>query len=455
MTTPIPVFQEVLRKITSICEPQRVRRTSVLRLALLVSGILAAESACLAQIAQALVRVEASAASVPSTQRRLRRTLADPRLRAQACYQPVLPSLLDWEEARQDGAALLLVNRRGRRAWARGKAPQRPLVLIVDESSRAEHTHLLRLSLAYRGGSLPLAWRVWQQQAPLPEGAYWEALGAILAEVAHLLPPAIPVVLVADRAYGTHHFVDLVAGYGWHWLVRATLGGQARWRTAQGQEQVLGALVAQHVPRPGRQWLARGAAFKNGGWRPATLAVLWARGQQEPLALLSDLPPVWDLLLWYAKRFWIEAGFRSDKAKGWHWEASQVPGLAAQDRLLVGMAWASLLVLCLGAQEAPLLLERAAQRRGRPEHARQSLFTLGLEQVRTWLHRRTRRLVAWRLPGWTGPSWNAQYLAAQAQPAAPAPSQLALSPSTAAAPAAAPPPFLLHPCPRATPAPAA
>ena len=61
--------------------------------------------------------------------------------------------------------------------------------------------------------------------------------------------------------------------------------------------------------------------------------------------------------------------------------------MAHHARLLLGMAWASLVALCLGASEAQALLARLAAtpvrlRRCRPRHARESGFTLGSACVR-------------------------------------------------------------------------
>ncbi len=76
----------------------------------------------------------------------------------------------------------------------------RRVVLAIDESSKADAVQLFRVSLPYRGGSLPLAWAVWQQHQPLPAGQYWAHVDRVLAQVAQLLPPALEVIAVADRA---------------------------------------------------------------------------------------------------------------------------------------------------------------------------------------------------------------------------------------------------------------
>jgi hypothetical protein len=398
MPTHVPLYHAVYEHLHALTRPSRVRATSVRRLALLVTGLLAAKSCVLAQVAAELFALRLTrAAHAESLERRLRRTLNDGRLDPRTCYEPALRAALDWP-------ALL----RGRRQ----------AVLVVDESSQAARWHLLRVGLAYWGGCLPLAWSVWPQNTPLAPGVYWAALDALLTRVAALLPPGLPVVVTADRAYDVPPFVDRVAASGWHWVVRAKANGTLRWRDRRGREQGLRALVRQRVRVPGMRWKGRGQVFKGAGWREASVLAVWAAGQAERLVVLSDLPPQWAVLRLYDRRFWIEPGFRADKRKGWQWEQSQVQGVAHHERLLLALAWASLLVLSLGVQAAQARLAARGAHPGRPprpQHPRQSLFTLGLRWVRQWLYRVVDEALPCFLPALDAPSWHAQWLHHQAQ----------------------------------------
>ncbi len=399
MPAQVALYQEVEQQMTLITAEAGLRSTSVCRLALLVTGIIAAKSCVLAQVAAELAALHLTRAQwVESIARRLRRTLNDPALTAATCYEPVLPHVIDWP-------AVLRGSRR--------------VVLIVDESSKEDQIHLFRVSLAYWGGSLPLGWAVWEQNQPLPDGYYWQTVDAILDRIAALVPAGLEVIVVADRAYDIPAFVDRIAGYGWHWVVRCKTGSSRRWRDYQGREWALRALVARHLPGPGRRWKARGQVFKAAGWRDASVVGVWAPGQKEALVVLSDLPAQWAVLRLYGRRFWIESGFRTDKRKGWQWEDSQVQGVAHHERLLLAMAWASLVTLCLGVQEAQRRVDALAERPirvragrpspGRPQHARESLFTLGLRQVRQWLSQAWAGAFPWGLADLDTESWTAQW----------------------------------------------
>src|SRR5918912_1156860 len=90
------LYQTILDRITAAL-PASVRRSAVTRLALLVTGILAAKSTVLAQIAAELDNLDLTDATCPeSIERRLRRTLNDPYLTPITCYAPVLRQVLDW-----------------------------------------------------------------------------------------------------------------------------------------------------------------------------------------------------------------------------------------------------------------------------------------------------------------------------------------------------------------------
>jgi hypothetical protein len=397
-----PLYQEVQTRIKAGLAGQAIRRSSLTRLALLVSGLLEGERATPRRLAQAIDRLGVTRAqTVASIQRRLRRSWHDANLTAARCYQPVV---------RQVVAEVVAAD------------PTQPLVLLVDESSHTDRVHLLRVSLAYRGGSLPLAWANWAQNQPLGRGGYWQWVRQVLVETATLVPVGTVVIVVADRAYDVPRFIDQVQAQGWHWVVRAKANSALCFRDAAGTEQRLATLVRDHVAAPGQCWTTSGAVFKTAGWRAARVEAAWAADQAERLVVLADPQLPADALAVYDRRFWIEPGFRNDKSAGWDWEAAQGRGLAAHAVLLVALAWATLLVLALGAQVAADHLAAAAARPPRPagarrpkrwEHARDSLFSLGRQELQRWLTRHAVGRLGWHLPDPHAPSWSAQWTALQ------------------------------------------
>ena len=403
MSARVPLYHEVHPHVTTHLDPAVVPPAAAERLILLVVGILAAHSAVVGQITRHLHQLLVTAALAESIGRRLRRTLNDESLDPVTCYHPVVAAVIDWP-GRHD--------------------PRQEVVLIIDESSKRDEVHLFRVSLAYWGGSLPLAWAVWAQNVALAEGTYWRTIDRVLAQVAALLPPGRRVLVLADRADGVPAFLDRREAYGWSWIVRLTTTGRHRVRDPHHGERELKAVVAARLARPGQRFRLSGELVKDAGWRPLHLLGLWGRGQKESLVVLTNRAPRWSVIRQYERRFWIEAGFRSDQAKGWPWEASQVQGVAHHQRLLLGMAWATLITRCLGVAEAdaqgtarataPVRLRGQQQRPGRPRHARESVFTLGLAALRGWLYQTRLRPWRWWLPDSSAPSWADQWYQVQA-----------------------------------------
>jgi len=393
MSAPARLYQQIESQIAH-CAGPAVRITSVRRLARLVMGILASKQCGLRQVARELQAMGLGATQEASTARRLRRTVADARLDAGAGYGALVGAVVDWPTTE-------------------------PVVVALDESTTPGGLHVLRLSLAYRGSCLPLAWKAWPQQEKLPRGAYWRWMDAVLAQAAAILPSHLRVVLLADRAYDVPPVIDRLTALGWDWIIRVKARSKMVWRGDDGGEQPLRALVDAALARPGDRVQATGETFKKAGWRDVRLVGEWGRGYAEPLVVLTNLEPQWAVLRLYARRFWIEPAFRQDKRKGWQWEQSQVRDPAHQDRVLLALAWASLLILSLGAQQAAGAVADFMARTGhrpKPSHPRDSLFGLGLGRFRAWLYGTVRGALPWHLPHLTHPSWCDEWLTVQHPP---------------------------------------
>src|SRR3954452_21301959 len=231
MPAPEGLYHEVCQRVARSWPTAGRSHPALRRLALLITGIIAADSTVLAQVAAELWALDVTAATeAASIARRLRRALSDERLTPPGCYQAELQDVLDWP------------------TLLRG---ERRVLLAVHESSCGARYHLLRVSLLYWGGALPLAWALWEQNTPQPPGHYWAQLDPVLAAVAALLPAGVEVVLVADRAYDVAACVTRLERYGWHWGIRAKARGALRGRDRRGREHRLRDLVRQHLPRPG------------------------------------------------------------------------------------------------------------------------------------------------------------------------------------------------------------
>jgi len=364
---------ETLLTLSTVDLPRRTRQ----RLIFFILGILLAGSLVLRRIASTHAYLTPQTTCAASHERRLRRVLNDP--------------LLTWERSYARVVRRLLARHRPRQ-W----------LIILDESGHTDRLRVLTAALWYRGRAIPLAWVSWPGQTKQTT-SYWARCASVLDQVASLLPDGATVVVVADRAFGCPVFTDPVAARGWDWLVRVQ--GQTRFRSQQGQVQPL----RKQVSAAGQRWKGRGWLFKDAGWREASAVVLWGRAHREPLLLASSLPLGWDLVALYKKRAAIEALFRDWKSNGWQWEASQVREMAHQERLLLALAFATLLTLLLGTAAADQ--EWQAPPRGclrRSWAGGHSLFRLGREAFWQRLWRNARTPICWELTDLDGPQWSAQ-----------------------------------------------
>lgn len=145
-----PPYHTLSASIERHLAPLGIATPARVRLALLVTGLIAAQSAVLAQIARHLFALDLTAArETASIARRLRRTLNDAALTS-ACHLPAV------------------------RAALPPCLTRRPLLVALDESTDTDRVHLLRAAMPYWGNAVPLAWALWEQNVPLPAGDYWQ-----------------------------------------------------------------------------------------------------------------------------------------------------------------------------------------------------------------------------------------------------------------------------------------
>jgi hypothetical protein len=356
-----------------------VDESTLERIVLLVTGMIGARSASPAQVAKALHRLQLSGASAESLERRIRRLENDPEVAASLCFHPF---------ARHH----LLLGR-----------PQE-LLLILDPTTQEDKLVMVSVAVGYRGRALPLAWAVWPANTPLEGAGFWERIDQLLDEVQPLLPAGATITLLADRAFGCPAFIDLVTRRHWHFVLRVQ--GQTLCRDRLGRERSIESLV----PFPNQRAKLRGQAFKKNGWRDVSVVAYWGRRHKKPLCLVSDLKAGWHWIRLYRQRYPIEGTFRDYKSSGWRWEQGQVKDAAHVERLLVGMALATWVVLMVGAWRAGQILSKppTGKRRTLPWEGKFSLFQHGLEQLLAWLGAEALPPLRWWLTDWSAPAWRQQ-----------------------------------------------
>lgn len=165
------------------------------RLTLLVLGIIQAKSASPANIAKALDKLGLTNATAESIERQVRRIENDQNISVTLCFHPLAKERLLWGRPEQ-------------------------LLLVMDPTTQEDKVVMLTVGVWYRGRVLPIAWMTWLANQPLEGDGFWQRVDALLNVVAQLLPIGIPVIWIADRAFGSPSFIDLITTRGWHYIVR-------------------------------------------------------------------------------------------------------------------------------------------------------------------------------------------------------------------------------------------
>jgi Transposase DDE domain len=245
------------------------------------------------------------------------------------------------------------------------------VLLILDETPRANDLRVMSVRLAHAHRALPLAWTCYRPTAlprPLPQ-----LIRGLLRQVRSGLPQRCRVVLLADRGLAWPLLVDFCRESGWHYVLR--LQGTTRVRFPDESERP----VRELTPRVGSRWLGEAEVFKKAGWRGANVVATWEPGVKEPWLLVTDEPGSLRHRRVYAKRMWVEESFRDDKSAGFGWGWSRVGNPQHAARLLAVLALAMVLAMSLGSQAQKAGYRRRLDpRRGR----RLSLVQMGLRWLR-------------------------------------------------------------------------
>ena len=327
-----------------------LRITRLRVLALFVLGLVWAETTALGRLAAALpLPVQDS-----STERRLRRWLANAQVPVATTWQPLLRALL-------------------------ARLGTREVRLVFDPTPYRERWTILMLGLVVQRRTLPVAWHIVPQQQRWSQPT-WRYLARLGQRVNAALPAGCAVTLLADRGLTSAGLLDLCRHLGWHYCLRLNTGPRhgPRMRLADGTTQPVWSLVCG----PGCRWDGAVTLFQDAGWRTVQLTIRWPRAAAEPWLLISDRPAGRARLAEYRRRGSCEASYQDWKGRGWQLEASRLTDRNRLNRLLLVLALAAWWLALLGQQ----VVRRGRRRRfDRPDRRDLSLLRLGRRWVQALL----------------------------------------------------------------------
>jgi hypothetical protein len=340
MQTRLKLLQDWRQQLQALLPG--IRATRVATFAAFTLGLLWAGTATLLKVAHALPLGVVDL----STERRLRRWLANRKVPVTALWRPLIKTML----ASRAGTELLLA---------------------LDPTPLRDVGNIYVLGLVAHKRVLPLTWAILPSQTDWsrPEIVYLRRLCRL---VARWLPPGCTVTLLCDRGLTSPDLIEVCRSLGWHWVMRVSADAK------QGPKLVDGRWLWALVPRPGQRWYGTVALFKRVGWITCELSIYWRHGYDAPWLLISDRPAGLARVGEYRRRDQAEATYQDCTRRGWNLGHRKVTDYNRLNRLLV--------VLFLGlwwAQQVGMRAIRCGERRlfDRADRRELSVARLG----RCWL----------------------------------------------------------------------
>lgn len=247
-----------------------------------------------------------------SSERRLRRFLANPAIRVADLWHPLMRATVP-------------------------RVAGDEVVLIFDPTPYRDRATVLMLSLIVHRRSLPLSWRV------VPQQHKWDQtlaahLRSMVAETVSWFPADCPVTVLLDRGLVGPAVVDTFRAAGWLVVLRLRSHPQdaLQVRINDGVPH----RIADLITGPGQRFAQPCALFATAGGRTGWLTIYWAHGADEPLVLFSDRCGGRARVNEYRKRMRVEAIYQDFKGRGFRLEQCRVLDLERINRLLavVGLA---------------------------------------------------------------------------------------------------------------------
>jgi len=249
-----------------------------------------------------------------STVRRFRRWLDNEKIEVHALYGPLIQqALVGWVE--------------------------HTLYLAFDTSMLWNTYCMVRLSVIYRGRTVPLVWCVIGHGSAT---VAYEVYKELLERAATLLPCSCQVVFLADRGFADTKLMGHLRRLGWYFRIRikATF-----WLYRSGHADCQVGHVAL-APGQARYWHRVWLTAKHFG--PVHLAMARPVSSAEYWYVISDEPTDVKTLEEDGLRFDIEENFLDDKSNGFQLESSLIRSAKALERLCFVLAMSTLYLVSQG-----------------------------------------------------------------------------------------------------------
>ena len=249
------------------------------------------------------------------------------------------------------------------------------LVLVIDGSVVGRGCVALMLHVVYKGRALPLCWLVRHgKKGHFPEDLHI----ALVAQVQHLIPPGAQVILLGDGEFDGTSLQRTLEEADWSYVCRTGCNLTASWDGETFRLDTLGWCI-----KPGTLVELAEAFFTAEAYGPIRLICCWAKGDKEPLYLVTNMASAEEACRVYAKRFRIETFFSDQKSRGFQVHKSHLSDPKRLARLLIATCLASIWIVYLGSL---CVTDGWVERIHRSDRCDLSLFQLGLRLLDHFLN---------------------------------------------------------------------
>jgi hypothetical protein len=250
------------------------------------------------------------------------------------------------------------------------------LVLVMDGSGVGRGCSALMIHGIYKGRALPLAWVVRQ----CPKGHAPEALHIERVDLMReLIPEETKVVFLGDGEFDGTDLQKTMNDAGWLYACRTAKSTVATWEDLTFHLDFLGSSIKR-----GMLIELKEAHFTRDAYGPVMVLCCWAKGEVEPLYLVSNMSVAEEAIRYYQKRFRIETFFSDQKSRGFNIQKSHIEDPQRLSRLLIATCLAYIWIVYLGSLCKSDGWQAIIHRRNRCDL---SLFRLGLQLLEHFLNK--------------------------------------------------------------------
>ena len=249
------------------------------------------------------------------------------------------------------------------------------LVLVMDGSGIGRGCCVLMIHVIDKGRALPLAWVVRQ----CPKGDCPEALHIeLVALVSDMIPKGTRVVFLGDGEFDGTDLQKTRHDAGWLYACRTAKSTVATWEDMTFHLDLLGSSIKR-----GMLIELKEVRFTRDAYGPVMVLCCWAKGETDPLYLVSNMSLAEEAIQYYKKRFRMETFFSDQKSRGFNIQKSHLEDCQRLSRLLIASCLAYIWIVYLGALCPSGGWQHIIHRRHRGDL---SLFRLGLQLLEHFLN---------------------------------------------------------------------